>query len=93
MGPTHPGPIRKGAEASKPLANTPFAVLSEGKATPIASFTTDEKGHFRVSLPPGHYSVSREGGRRGIGRFGPFAVEVAAGKMTPVQWDCDTGMR
>jgi hypothetical protein len=44
-------------------------------------------------LSPGRYSVTREGGKRGIGNFGPFDVEVVAGKMTPVQWQCDSGMR
>ena len=93
ISPTHGGPIREGVSDSKALASIKFAVLREGESAPVASFTTDEKGHFRVSLPPGHYSVAREGGKRGIGSFGPFDVEVGAGKMTSVQWHCDSGMR
>ena len=59
----------------------------------VASFKTDDQGHFRVSLPPGHYTVSRKSGQSRIGRFGPFDVDVTAGQVTKVQWSCDSGMR
>src|SRR5882724_1722988 len=26
----------------------------------IASFTTDDKGRFQISLPPGHYTISKK---------------------------------
>jgi hypothetical protein len=29
----------------------------------------------------------------GIGRYGPFDVDVVAGKMTKIEWQCDTGLR
>lgn len=93
MGPTHGGPIRQGMPESKPLADIKFKVQREGEGAPVASFTTDASGKFHVSLPAGKYSVVRDGWKRGIGSFGPFEVEVAAGKMTPVQWNCDSGMR
>ncbi len=93
ISPTHGGPIRPGAPSSKPLPNTKFVVERAGEAKPVGSFTTDENGRFSLSLPPGHYAVMREGGKHGIGRFGPFEVEVAAGKMASVQWHCDSGMR
>src|SRR5206468_114462 len=48
---------------------------------------------FGASVPPGHYKVSIKGKRPGIGRYGPFEVDVAPGKMTRVQWDCDSGIR
>jgi len=91
ISPTQPGPIRAGAPASKPLANTAFVVENENTA--VASFTTDEHGHFRTQLTPGHYKVSIKGRKTSIGRFGPFEVDVVAGKMTQVQWDCDSGIR
>ena len=25
--------------------------------------------------------------------FGPFTVEIVAGKMTTVEWECDSGIR
>ncbi len=91
ISPTHGGPIREDEPVSKGLANIEFEARSE-KGT-VASFTTDDQGRFRVSLPPGHYSVSRKGVKHRIGRFGPFEVDVVAGKMSKVQWNCDSGMR
>jgi hypothetical protein len=63
------------------------------KGAEVASFTTDDQGRFRVSLAAGHYTVSKEGKKRGIGHFGPFPVDVVAGQMTKVAWECDTGIR
>jgi hypothetical protein len=91
LSPTHPGPVRPGMISSKPLANATFVAANEkGTAT---EFTTDSEGHFRISLAPGHYTVSLKDKKGGIGRYGPFDVDVAAGPMTKVEWQCDTGMR
>ena len=92
FGPTKAGPIRADTPGSKPLANATFVVENE-KGAEVASFTTDDQGRFRVPLAPGHYTVSREGKKRGIGRFGPFPVDVVAGQMSRVTWECDTGIR
>ena len=91
ISPARPGPTRIDAADSVPLANATF--VAENNNTEMASFTTDEKGHFRAALPPGHYKVSLKGRKTSIGRFGPFEVDVAAGKMTNVQWNCDSGIR
>jgi Prealbumin-like fold domain len=90
--PVQPGPISADAPSSQPLANTTFVVEDEKKAE-VASFTTDEHGRFRLSLAPGHYTVSKKGKKGGVGRFGPFDVDVRADQMTKVTWDCDTGIR
>jgi len=91
ISPTQAGPVRDDSPPSRPLANAAFAVENEkGQA---ASFTTDGQGHFRTSVPPGHYKVSMKGRKSSIGRFGPFEVNVVAGKMTKVQWECDSGIR
>ncbi len=92
INPVHPGPVPADAPGSGPLANASFVVKDE-KDTVASEFTTDDQGHFRVSLPPGHYKVSLKGRKGGPGRFGPFDVEVVAGKMTKVQWECDSGIR
>jgi len=92
FGPTQAGPIRADTPGSKPLANTTFVVEDE-KGAQVASFTTDDQGRFRVPLAPGHYTLSKEGKKRGIGHFGPFPVDVLAGQMTKVAWECDTGIR
>ena len=90
ISPAKPGPTRIGA-GSMPLANATFAV--ENNNAEVASFTTDDKGHFRVALAPGHYKVTLKGRKTSIGHFGPFEVEVVSGKMTNVQWECDSGIR
>jgi hypothetical protein len=91
VGPVHGGPARIGVPDSRPLANTTFIAQTEnGTAT---SFTTDDQGRFRVSLEPGHYTVSLKEKKGGIGRYGPFEVDVVADQMTKVEWRCDTGMR
>ena len=90
INPARPGPIRADAPVS-PLANIAFAV--ENQKGEIASFTTDNEGRFQVSLAPGHYKVSLKGKTGGVGRFGPFEVDVVAGQMTTVQWRCDSGIR
>ena len=91
FGPTQGGPIRPGIPSSAPLANATFVVENEKGA--VASFTTDGQGRFRVSLTPGHYTVSKEGKKGGVGHYGPFDVDVLAGQMTRVEWECDTGIR
>ena len=91
ISPAGPGPIRADAPSSLPLANTAFVV--ENQNGEVASFTTDDQGRFRTLLAPGHYKVSIKGKRLGIGRYGPFEVDVAAGKMTKVEWECDSGIR
>jgi hypothetical protein len=88
--PSRPGPVRADAPSS-PLANTAFIV--ESQKGEITSFTTDTQGRFRMPLGPGHYKVSLKGKTGGIGRFGPFEVDVVAGQMTQVQWRCDSGIR
>ena len=56
------------------------------------SFTTDDQGRFRVPLEPGHYTVSLNEKKGGIGRYGPFEVDVVADQITKVEWRCDTGI-
>ncbi len=91
LSPAHGGPSRVGVPDSKPLANAEFVVENEtGK---VAEFATDDAGRFRIALPPGHYTVSLKNKKRGIGKFGPFDVHIAAGQPTKVEWNCDSGMR
>lgn len=89
VSPSRPGPQRADAPSKAPVANTAF-VVQKGEEK-VASFTTDSEGHFQVSLPPGHYIVSRENAGA-IGRL-RFEVDVVAGKMTRVDWTGDSGMR
>jgi hypothetical protein len=91
ISPIHGGPARIGIPNSRPLGNTAF-IVKKGDET-VSSFTTDDQGHFKISLPPGHYTVSMKDGKRGIGRHGPFEVDVTAGQLKQVEWTCDSGMR
>ena len=91
ISPANPGPTRIDAAASIPLADATFAV--ERNNDVVTSFVTDDQGRFRVSLQPGHYKISVKGRKSSIGRFGPFEVDVSPGKMTNVQWECDSGIR
>ena len=89
-GPIQGGPSRQGVPDSRPLANTEFLVEKENST--VASFKTDDQGRFRISLPSGHYTISRKDGKASVGNYS-FEVDVAAGQMKRVQWDCDTGIR
>jgi hypothetical protein len=91
VGPIHGGPARLGVPNSRPLANAAFLV-KQGDRT-ITSFQTDEQGRFRISLASGHYAISMKDRKGGVGHYGPFEVDVAAGQIKKVQWNCDTGMR
>ena len=90
IAPIHPGPERPGVVNSKPLANTTFVITSEGGSS--IEFTTDDQGQFKLSLTPGHYSVTKKGQEK-IGRCGPFEAFVVAGQLNHVEWRCDSGMR
>lgn len=90
-GPIYGGPSRHGVPDSRPLANTEFLVEKENNT--VASFKTDKQGRFRISLPSGHYTIFRKDWEAKVGSRGPFEVDVAAGQMKMVQWNCDTGLR
>ena len=92
INPWHPGPIKADEPLSKSLANSTWVVKND-KGEGATEFTTDAQGRFQISLPPGRYSISLKGKKGGVGKFGPFDVEVVAGKMTRVQWQCDSGLR
>jgi hypothetical protein len=92
VSPIRPGPTRKGSEVPNrgPLPNAVLSVAND-KGT-VTSFTTDGEGRFRLSLSPGHYIVSLA--ENPFPRpCGPFDVDVEPGKMTNVEWRCDSGMR
>ena len=91
VSPWHPGPVRTDEPTSKPLANA--RLLCRPRRMPLHPNTTDGDGRFLVSLPPGHYRVSLKGKKAGVGKYGPFEVNVAADKMTSVEWQCDSGLR
>ena len=89
VSPSHSGPIRRDRPNAAPARNVHF-IVKRGDVK-VASFTTDAEGRFRVSLPPGRYTVQRENAGR-IGHW-QFEADVATGAMTKVSWVGDSGMR
>ena len=90
VSPSHGGPVRQDVPNTAPVANVAF-VVKKGEET-ITSFKTDGEGRFQVSLPPGHYTVTRNDSGSRIGRW-RFEADVVAGQVTKVQWTADSGMR
>jgi hypothetical protein len=89
--PTRPGPVRAGSESTAaPLPDATFTVTSDSGS--VTRFTTDTMGRFKVLLKPGHYVVLLAENRfpKPCGRF---EISVKPGKMTDVEWRCDSGMR
>jgi Prealbumin-like fold domain len=91
ISPIRGGPTRIGVPNSRPFSNVEFLVKKQEET--VASFKTDAEGHFRVQLPPGHYTIVMKEGKGAIGRHGPFEVDIGAGQMKQVEWTCDSGMR
>ncbi len=90
ISPARGGPIRQGEEGSIPLPAVAFAVMKETEQ--VATFITDAEGRFRIALPPGTYQAAPVSQPK-IGHYGPFNFEVTEGKVTSVEWLCDSGMR
>jgi hypothetical protein len=90
VSPNRPGPIRKDVPSQSPAGNVTFVVMQADAK--VASLTTDAEGRFRVSLPPGHYIVTRDDPGARIGHW-HFEADVKAGEMTSVRWTGDSGMR
>lgn len=92
VSPIHGGPSRLGVPDSAPFANASFFVESAAGGQ-VATFQTDEKGHFKVALPPGRYAIRAEkAGMKGRG-CGLQDIEVTATGFKQVDLHCDTGLR
>ena len=90
VSPSRPGPIRKDQPSAAPAPNVTFVVMRADEK--ITSITTDSEGRFRVSLPPGHYTILRNDPGAKIGRW-RFEADVKPGEVTSVRWTADSGMR
>src|ERR1043166_7657766 len=91
ISPIHGGPTRQGVPDSKPLPDVEFLVTKDGRS--VGSFQTDSQGRFQLSLPPGHYAISRKDQKSGLGSYSKFEVDVVAGQMKQVHWEADSGIR
>jgi len=74
-----------------PLPNTEVQVKRSGDV--VATATSDETGAFRITLPPGSYSVEAVTDMGGIGYAKPVDVTVTEGAFAQVSVVVDTGIR
>ena len=43
-----------------------YGIRGEERDSAVATFKTDEQGHFKISLPAGHYKITRKEGAVGV---------------------------
>ncbi|KKR80184.1 MAG: hypothetical protein UU73_C0006G0012 [Candidatus Daviesbacteria bacterium GW2011_GWA1_41_61] len=85
-------PVQKaGEECTKPYQGT-VIIKNYDQSQEVTSFTTNSKGEFRVSLPPGRYYLLL-GGDRSFPFLKPTSVEVKANQYTKIDLNVDTGIR
>ena len=92
-GPMCPGPGRIGHPCpDKPVAATFYVHNAEGKV--VATFRSDDRGHFEVELLPGTYTLvpDEEARAETVGAVS-VRVTVKEGEVTEVPIHWDTGMR
>ncbi len=91
-GPVRGGPVRVDAPSEAPVQGIFHVLDADGQE--VATFETDEEGRFRVTLPPGTYTLV-PGDDLPIMRPGrqkkPFTV--ASSGFTRLRIVFDTGMR
>jgi hypothetical protein len=94
MSPASPGPQRQGQPGSAPYQTT-LAVVNTADGREVARIQTGADGRFRVSLPPGEYTIgpSPEEQRRRFPRGETHTVKVVAGRFVSVTIAFDSGMR
>ena len=90
-GPIHGGPARVGQSTEAPLSAS-FLVLGSDKK--VASFESDDKGHFEVLLPTGEYMiVPDKSAPMPFPRQQKKTVTVPEDGFAEVTLRFDTGMR
>ena len=85
------GNVEKGT--SENYAEYPLIILSQDGKKEVARVTADEKGNYRVALPPGDYILDVLGRRPGGVRAKPQPFRVVSNQTVRVDMDIDTGIR
>jgi hypothetical protein len=85
------GNVEKGT--SENYAEFPLIILSQDGQKEVARVTADEKGNYRVALPPGDYILDVQGRGRGHVRAAPQRFTVVSKQTARVDMDMDTGVR
>jgi hypothetical protein len=71
----------------------PLLVLSKDGQTEIARLVADEKGHYRVTLPPGDYVLDVKGRAPQRIRAKPHPFTIVSQQTVRVDMELDTGVR
>jgi hypothetical protein len=74
-------------------AEYPLIILSQDGKKEIARVTADEKGNYRVALPPGNYVLDVQGRAPGHVRAKPQRFTVISNQTVRVDMEIDTGVR
>lgn len=77
--------------APKPYATTITAERT-GATSAFATTQSDATGTFQLSLPPGDYTISAQGGQT-LPRCAPQNVTVGPSGYVTITLTCDTGIR
>ena len=75
----------------KPIKSDITVTASDGKT--VATGHSDESGTYRISLPPGSYTVTANRPGSGLGSGKPVMVEVPAGTYVHLNLLVDSGIR
>jgi Carboxypeptidase regulatory-like domain len=75
----------------EPVPNTEIQVKRSGEV--VATATSDQGGAFKISVPPGTYTVEAVADPGGIGYAKPVDVTVTEGTFAQVSVVIDTGIR
>lgn len=94
ISPAGPGPLRQGQSGSAPFQTT-LAVLNTSDGREVARVQTGSDGRFRISLPPGEYTIGPPPDQqpRRFPRGEEHTVKVLPGQFTKVTVGFDSGMR
>jgi hypothetical protein len=79
--------------AAQNFADYPLLVLSKDGHSEIAPVQVDEKGHYRVALPPGDYVLDVKRRASQLLRAEPHPFTVVAEQIAHVDMEIDPGVR
>jgi hypothetical protein len=71
----------------------PLIVLSKDGKSEVARVIADDKGNYRVRLPPGDYILDMEGHLHGHVRAKPQPFTITSSQAVHVDMNIDTGIR
>ena len=92
ISPARPGPQRIGERSSKPFSGAEVQLRDAAGAT-VAHAKADASGAFHILVPPGQYQLFIDSRSAVFPRCEQRSVQVVAGQTTPVELNCDSGMR